>query len=326
MDKLKQNIYWIAVGAVALVLIALMVFLVFLPLGELQKARDELQATSEKLGKAAKRDQDPKNPKQKIVTKDYKAELSRRKDALDAAKAAGVERYVQASRRFKLFFEDGEAAPPSADFSARYKDALDNLIKGYRDKFKITKPAVADDKEKKDDEGGADNLPPKVGRVPEPLEDAMIPLAMQEYWMIEEVFKVCDKLGLGGLQLVDFPGRTSATKESYEYQAYTEAQVQLLMAPNRVEDFVSELFASDRVLFEIVELSYHRMPASVTSLAHLELAKQYKDALTAQKEDFKDVVQEPPVVVDLKLRAFDFKGEPAEKEEPKKDGKTPPKA
>ena len=88
MDKLKQNIYWIAVGAVALVLIALMVFLVFLPLGELQKARDELQTTSEKLGKAAKRDQDPKNPKQKIVTKDYKAELSRRKDALEAAKTA----------------------------------------------------------------------------------------------------------------------------------------------------------------------------------------------------------------------------------------------
>ena len=319
MDKLKQHGFWIAVGAIGLVLIGLMVFLVFLPLGDLTAANASLDDKIKDISNLAKR-------KEKVTrqiqpyTKVYEDVLKKKNSALEEARQKGVDAYLALSKKFTLYFDDQEAPPAVSEFSARYNVEMDKLIKGYRDAFGIKSVAV------EGQEADKDATPPKIDRVaPEQLgEDEKVPPIMKEFWYTQEVFKACNDLKLGGLKSIEFKGRFDPRKEALPYHALVEGTVQIELPPARLEDFVTALFSSERALFRLEELTYRRTPAGVTAMAPLEHTQPFKDAVEAQKVTYKDVLVEPTVFVEMRLSAFEFTKVPAEVE-PKPDGKTPDK-
>ncbi len=327
MEKLKQHGFLIAVGATGLVLISLMIFLVFQPIGHLADARSRLEAKIKQVNDLSKR-KDPLSKEIQPYTKKYEAFLDKKKAAFEEAREKGVEAYVALSRSFTLFFDDQETPPPLSEFSARYKDELDKLIKDYRDKFNIKPdPALVPGQE-----ADKDPTPPRIDRVTEQLDsEEKVPLVMREFWFTQEIFKACTHLELGGLKQIEFKGRFDSRKEAQPYHALLEGTVQVELPPSRLEDFVTAIFSSERVLFRVEELTFRRTPEGIVKMAPIEHSKPFKDALEAQKVSYKDVLSEPPVLLDLRLSAFEFTRVPPEAESsaeavpgapPKKPGKS----
>jgi hypothetical protein len=312
MDKIKQNSFWIAVGATGLVLAALTWFLVISKLFQLGELGAEIEKTTGTLKTTLK--------KEFLPLPEYKKYLEKKLEADKNALTEGVTFYESQGKAFDTFFDDQETAPDPASFSARYADELKGtkgILTEYRTKFGI-RPV---------DNQPEDQLAPVVSRI-EVLDEQNVPRAMKEFWIVDEIVKACTKLEIGGLKTVTFPGRTAADKdkEADLYHGVLEIEVDVEMPFSKLENFLTELFASQRVPFLVKEILMLKPLESVTQHVKLPVVKKYKEAADADKEDFRTLVPEPVVLFKLKLDAMDWKGIPVEAEpEPEMEKSDTPK-
>ncbi|HZN57290.1 MAG TPA: hypothetical protein VFD71_04375 [Planctomycetota bacterium] len=307
MDKLKQNSYWIAVGATCLVLLAAAYFLVVAPLGELSAKQEELNARIDKVDAALKR--------KDTVSKKLKAWLVEKNEADNQALEKGKEFYDAQGKPFDLYFNDAEAKPAVNEFSATYTDELKKLVEGYQQKFSIQPNA----------EDPTKTLPVIEPYTAEALNDENIPMAMKEFWVTEEIIKACEKLELGGLQSLKFPGRTDTKVDPLPYNRRVRTEVLMSLPAAKIEDLLSELFASQRVLFEVEKLEYSRTQDTLARYATLIQSDSYKDPTEAAKSRYEDKFPDPPVALKLDLWAFDYTGVPVIKEEAPPPAEAEPK-
>ncbi len=154
-----------------------------------------------------------------------------------------------------------------------------------------------------------------------------IPLAMMEYWIIEAVFKACDTLKLGGLQEIALPtefkeekvskGRRAKGPQSNYVARDIEATVTIEMRFSQIEDFLLNLFDNPRVPFvDVTEIKYSKTEEILNSRLKLVErmnigAESLEDGANGQgdEEDAKLVefpIPEPPVLVEIKLRALSW--------------------
>ena len=295
MDKLKENIFGIVLGAVGLLLLVLAYFLVFSPLQELSAKEEELKKTSD----SYKRLIDPKRTPH-VPTKEWLEYLDKQKEVDGSALKKGVEFYEEQAKAFHEYF-DGEQPPASDIFVQRYNDSIKALIDAYREKFHI-----------KVDPGQEDQAPPKVGKVEATAitDDKMMQVAMKEYWIIKDIFDAFTKLQSGGLRAIEFPGRGVEPKEAPKYYRLINCTVLADVPFSTIENLLTELFQSKRVPFELEELSYQKTPES---LAQFQIPKRTQvfrneNEAKAPDADYATLVPEPNVSLTLKLSAFDWQG------------------
>lgn len=311
MDKLKQNSFWIAVGATGLVLAALTWFLVISKVFELGELGAEIEKTAGDLQKTLK--------KEFLPLPEYKSYLQKKLEADKNALTEGVAFYESQGKAFDRFFDDQEAVPDPATFSARYADDLKRIVSEYRTKFGI-RPVEGQPEEQQ---------VPVVSKI-EVIDEQNVPRAMKEFWIVDEIFKACTKLEIGGLKLVDFPGRTVADKDAALYHGVLKILVDVEMPFSRMENFLTEVFSSQRVPFLVGDITMLKPLESVTQHVKMPVVKKYKEAADADKEDFRTLVPEPVVLFKLNLDAMDWKGipveaEPAPEAETKEKSDTPPR-
>src|SRR4026209_2586806 len=103
MDKLKQNSFWIAVGATGLVLAALTWFLVISKLFQLGELGAEIEKSADDLQKTLK--------KEFLPLPEYKKYLQEKLKADKNALTDGVTFYETQGKAFDRFFDDQETAP-----------------------------------------------------------------------------------------------------------------------------------------------------------------------------------------------------------------------
>ncbi|MBI4601904.1 MAG: hypothetical protein HY721_08070 [Planctomycetes bacterium] len=301
MDKLKQNAFWIGVGGMGVVLAVLLYFLVVDPLMKVADVQAEIDAKTDELQKAAKR-------KPEVAGRDYRDHLRKQRDQVKDARDRGIEVYDGLGRDFDRFFDEQDTPPGLSEFAARYKDDVDKLVKAYRDKHAIKPP-----------EENPESMPPKVGLMLDGLVEEKIPQAMKELWVIQAVFQAVDKLNLGGLKEIEFPGRNVPEKEVPEYNRWVDPTVKIELPFSQIENLLTELYSAPRVLFQLEELTCHKVPESVAPFVKIDRPEKVKAGTDPSKVRYEDVVLEPPVVCDLKLRVFDWTGVPEEKLKEKKE-------
>ena len=292
MDKLKENIFEISLGVVGVFLLVLAYFLVYSPLSELGAKESQMKKTISDYAKFT----DPKKYPF-LPTKEYKDYLEKQKEVDETALKSGVAFYDEQAKEFHEYF-DGSSDPPVADlFVQKYNDAIKALVDGYREKFHIK------------DDPQADQTPPVVKKV-EPIteENRMIPVAMKEYWMLKEIFDALTKHQIGGLRSIDFPGRAVEPKDAPKYYRSMNSTVQIDMPFSKIENVLTEIFQSKRVPFQWEELTYQKTPESLGQHQSLERSLPFKNETDAKAAEYSALVPEPPVLVTLKLSAFDWQG------------------
>ncbi|HVR76138.1 MAG TPA: hypothetical protein VMT52_17535 [Planctomycetota bacterium] len=301
MDKLKQNSFWIAVGATGLVLAALTWFLVIDKLFQLDELGAEIEKTAGDLQRTLK--------KEFLPLPEYKEYLQEKLKADMNALTDGVTFYEAQGKAFDRFFDDQEVAPDPATFSARYVDLHKDFVLQYRTKFGI-RPVEGQPEEQQ---------VPVVSRI-EVLDEQNVPRAMKELWIVEEIFRASTKLEIGGLKLIKFEARSVTDKDAAPYHGILEVQVDVEMPFSMMENFLTEVFSSPRVPFLVKDITMQKPLESVTQHVKMPVVKKYKEAADADKDDFRTLVPEPVVLFNLKLDAVDWKGIPVEAEpEPEAD-------
>lgn len=309
MNKLKENIFGIAVGGACLGLLVLGYFLVFMPLTTLGQKQAELDLKLKDL----KTLNDAKKT-QFVPTIGYARELKQRQETDDAALKEGAQYYADRTKPFQVFFGDAAAAPDSATFFAQYQTEIDKLVAAYREKFQIAAAAGQN----------PEDLAPKVSKMDlAGADEAKMAAAMKEFWIIQEVMNACVELELGGLQSIDFPGRTTVDKYPHPYYAAVAAEVQIDLPFSKKENFLTRVLESKRVPFVIESIVMRKKPEDLARYQGLELVKDFKQGDNPKAKAFDELVPEPNVSVTARLLGFDWKGIPEQVETPKDED--PPK-
>jgi Na+-transporting methylmalonyl-CoA/oxaloacetate decarboxylase gamma subunit len=291
MDKLKANIFGIAVGGIGIVLLVLAFLLVVQPLQSLGGIQSQIEEQTKKLQTLRK--------KKTIAVKEYLDHLKAKEAADNAALSEGVRTYEEQSKAFLAFFDGTNAQPDLNDFVTQYSDGIKKLIDDYRVKFKIAVEAEQ-----------ADQAPPKVAKI-DPIDESRIPLAMKEFWITSEIFAALNSLGVGGLKEIMYP-RLVEQKETVPYRAYQVVQVKVEMPFSKIENFITELYASKKVPFLLKDLSYQKTPESLGLFQALSRTEDYKDQGEAKRAGYDELVPEPGVLVSMTLLALEWQGIPAE--------------
>jgi hypothetical protein len=309
MNKLKENIFGVAVGGCAVGLLILGYFLVFRPLQTLGARQTELDARLKDL----KTLNDPKKTKF-VPNQPYSQALEARKEADAAALKEGEAYYTERTKPFQLYFNDAPSAPDPATFVSTYETQINQLVAAYREKFQIA-AAV---------EGNPEEVPPVISKMDlAGADDAKRAAAMKEFWFIHEVLTACMELELGGLLSVGFPGRGTADKYAHEYYGTVLCEVLIDLPFSRKEVLLTKLLESKRVPFVIESLVMRKRPEDLGRHQSMERIKDFKQGEDHKKGGFDDHVPEPNVSVTIRLLGFDWKGIPEaapekEKEDPKK--------
>jgi len=305
MNKLKENIFAIGVGGACLGLLVLGYVLIFMPLTTLGQKQAELDTKLKDL-KAL-------NDSKKtlfVPTPDYAKELARKQEADEAALKEGEQFYADRTKPFQLFFDDAATPSDSATFVSRYQTEIDKLVTAYREKFKIAAAAGQN----------PDDLVPKVSKMDLAVADeTKMAAAMKEFWIIQDVLNACMELDLGGLQSVDFPGRSAVEKNPHPYYATIIAEIQIDLSFSKKENLLTKILESKRVPFVIDSIVMRKKPEDVAKYQGLELVKVFKQGENPKAKPFEELVPEPNVSVTIRLLGFDWKGIPAPKEEEKKE-------
>jgi hypothetical protein len=299
MNKLKENAFEIATGGVLVLLLALVYFLVWQPMSTLGAKQARLEAKTKELRGLNDAKKTPEVP-----TQAYLELLTSRGEVEKNAISRGIEYYAEKGKKFQLFFEDAATAPDSATFLAAYTDGIRKLREEYQGKFgiKLTDP-------------GADvnQIPPRVS-TRDNLSDTDIPVAMKEFWITKAVFDACTALGIGGLQAVDFQGRTAVEKTPHPYYGKLPVQVTVELPFAKIENLVSKLLADERVPLILEELEAKKKAEPMASFKDLAVVHDFKEVGEAKKAAYQELVPEPDVVAVMKFHGLDWKGVPAEAE------------
>jgi hypothetical protein len=299
MDKIKQNLFAISIGALALALAA---FIYFWPVNQILSGIDgadqRLKSVDSRLNKFLKADPVP--------SEEYHDALAERQKQLERT-ILDAEDYMSAKqRRFNEFFEDKSENTSPADFKATFSTQVAEIKKKYLERFKRLSPedAVAQGKDAKD-------VMPFDVQETDVSDQATVKRAMKQFWIIDQVFQTLTKMELGHLLSVRFP--TARPKDELPAPPTLDLirvniEVQLPLA--KLESFLQDLFASERVPFLDVEsVQVERVPAQTIpnriiekSYDRSQLAEQDRETFTSQPE--------PEVEATLVLTVMDWKGLP----------------
>ncbi len=289
MDKLKQNLFPISVGAVGVVLLVLAYVLVFKKFQELAGVSAKVSQETSRLKTLVR-----KNP---LPVKEIEEQLEREIQSKKSALEEGIQFYEQRTRAFRTYFNN-EAQPQAlSTFVSEYNDGVTKLIEGYRSKFDI-----------KVEEGAADARP-TVDRV-DVTDESRIERAMKEYWIIQEVFRAFESLGLKGLKSIAFPARDVQPKEPPPYWRTIAFTVEAQVPFSKLEDLLTQLYASPMVSLILEELTLKKTPELIIPYLPLEKEVSFQDAVAASRQPYEALVPEPDAVVTLRFTAIDWKGVP----------------
>jgi Na+-transporting methylmalonyl-CoA/oxaloacetate decarboxylase gamma subunit len=291
MQKLKENIFAISVAGIAVVLLALAYLFVWQPLSDLGAMETRLDREITNLKKYDKR--------KFVPTEEYKERLEQVMAAARSDLEGGEGFYKERQQALSRYF-DNEAQPPSFDvFTSRYESSIKEMVQKYRTKFEIA-----------GDEAAQPDLPPAVERFPfdQTQAEKHIPLAMKEFWVAEAVFKACEALNLGGLKSITFPLRLDTKGEALPYHRLVKSEVVIEMPFSQIENLVTRLLATDKVIFQVEDLVMRKDPAALEKFKSLVIKQQYPSAEKAAEASYDSVVPEPGVSVTIKLHAIDWTG------------------
>ena len=157
-----------------------------------------------------------------------------------------------------------------------------------------------------------EETPPAVSKMTVDIE-TKIPRAMKEFWVVQELFKACNKFEIGGLQKVDFAGRLTVDKNPLPFRSYVEATVVIELPFSKLENFMSELYASTRVPFVLKEMTLTKTPEILGKHLSMETSVEFKDPRQSQTQDYDALIPEPNMVATMTLRALEWRGVPEEK-------------
>jgi len=309
MNKLKENIFAIAVGGMGIVLLVLLFFLVLRPLQSLGDKERKIDAETKNFAALAKR--------KELAIRPFLELLRKKKDANEAALKEGIAFYEEQAKTFLSYFDGATDPPPLNQFQTAYVDAIKKLVDEYRVKFGIKVEAEA-----------KEGAPPKISQV-ELAEDTRIPVAMKEFWIIQEIFQALNKLEIGGLKEIDFPSRLVEPKEPPPYRRHVSATVRVEILFSKIEPLLTELYSSKTVPFILEEFTYQKIqdpnsPSRIGEYQALQRDKDFKKEADASKDKYETLIPEPNVMATLKLIAIDWKGIPEEKETEKESEESAP--
>jgi hypothetical protein len=288
MDKLKENLYSIAVGLTVVVLLALSWFFVWRPIEELSSEEAALKRWTEDLQDYNRADFVP--------TAAYRSYLEEKREEKSKDLQEGVEWYEEKLGAFKKYFDGSDQVPQVGGFEAQLTTRLGELQSAYRQQFELPVDFVENPQS-----------PPVVGRrtIDPTRATEDIAGAMKEFWIIEAVFQACGKLGLGGLKKIDFPGRREKDKDAPPYHALILTEVVIDLPYHQLENLMTELFSSERVLLELEGLTVEKNP---------DLLEQYgkprevpfDTKVQSDGKSHRDLVVEPNVTGTLTFHAVDW--------------------
>lgn len=290
MDKLKENLFPISVGAIGIALLVLAYFLVFSRWQALGTTTRQVQDQIQRLKTISR--------KRPLPIEEQKRQLEEELESKAAALRDAAQFYDQKAGPFRLFFENSAEPQPLSTFVSLYNDGITKLVDEYRSKFGIKV------------EEGAQDVRPRVSKIEPIADESRIERAMREYWIIAEVFRAFETLGVGGLKSIEFPGRDVAPREPPPYWRTIAFTVEADVEFSKLEDLLTELYASQVVPFLLEELTVKKSPDSVAKYLALETEASFKDAVAASRPSYDELVPEPPAAVTLKFTAIDWKGVP----------------
>lgn len=296
MDKIKENLFPISVGAIAVVLLAMIYFLVYSPLSELHSTEKSLNTQKGVIDKLANL---PMVPTKKYI--DY-LEQQKLTDEQDVQEALAS--YNERTSKFREFFGGRPEAPSLSAFTGVLNDAISDKIRQYQSDFVPDAEIV-------------DATNPQAGRplveIPPPLVEDDMPRLMREYWIFEEILDACTELQLGGLVSISYPLRLNPEKgDFYNWQ---QVLVEIHMPPSKLEDLLTKLFSSERVPFVMKDVIAKNIQTYAESFVEIVKRGKFANQNESESHPYEEVVPEPPVHVTLTLNALNWTGEVTETEE-----------
>lgn len=308
MDKLKENAYWISLGAVVVVLLLLAWFLIVDRIfggSPGQKTVTTLGTQLERLVEKIEAYTD----REVVPTEDYEEYLRKKLELVRLDRNDGARFYNDRMQKFNEYFDGSVQTPDFGKFASLYFEKLDKIVKDYRERFDITPPEV-DENERPRSSRDQVELPPKVHRFDQSaiIGEESVARAMKEYWITKSLFDALEKLEIGGLQEILFEGRDLIDEEETEYIRTIDAQVTLEMPFSKIEDLITELFRADRVLFLLDGFSVEKKPEHLAPNLELKTVQVFENRDEADRAKYEELVPEPNVSVVLRLKAFEWKG------------------
>ena len=289
MDKLKENLFPVSVGAIVIALGALIWFLIVSPLMELNQTQKSLDAATRKLKGYTKMEYVP--------VESYEALLEQQLQALNSDLAEAAEFYDEKVKSFQLYFDDQEQAPNRASFSADLNDRINQVLAQYQSDFGVTLKDPTSPREG----------PPTVQLV-EPALPSEIQKVMKEYWIFDEVVKACSKLEIGGLQDISYPARNAP--KTYANHRALEVAVSVHLPYSKVEALLTELYSSPRALFQLQKLVYRNLPSMLEPYQELVKKKEFANRSESDAEPYDSVFPEPSAEALFTFHVVDWTGMP----------------
>lgn len=311
MDKLKENAFAYSLAGLGVIFLVLFYMLVLGPLGTFATKQEDLEKGDSSLKKLLRLEVLPRPAYVDYVKQ--QGELN--KSAFDTT----LENYREKTKAFQLYFGDEPTPPPN--FYPPYQDGINALQRAYREKHNLATAPVDTRR------GQPVDLPASVELVKQEdvttMPEEAIPLAMKQYWIVDEVFRACETLKLAGLGSIRFPKAASRDRgfaKEKEQQLvdfdYITAEVKINLRFREIDAFLRALYASERVPF--------LEPEEITVTKNEELQKDWLKLPRLQEYDSigeaknvvydKDIV-EPTLEVTFLLRALDYRGLREVKEE-----------
>lgn len=244
MDKIRENLFGISVGALTLgLLVVAWLFVlgpVFGTLSEGGGAQRDINSSLRKLKGYAKLENLP--------TKDLIEELEKQQRALKSALDSGNAVYDAIKGDFDRLFEGTDPSQP-ADFKTQYNDKLSELVSDYIDAF----PRAAGMTEEEANAQGVRKSQVIAGLKISSKENISsaedVIRAMKEYWVAKKVCDTLHALEIGGLKSLSFLGRgkTEASlkkgEELPDHYRWVESQIELDIAFDKILPFLSSLYS-----------------------------------------------------------------------------------
>jgi len=298
MDKLKENLFPISVAAMVIALGALIWFLIAAPLLELGDKQRLLATATTRLRNY--------NKAEHVPIGRYRDHLAKQLEIYKNDVADAADFYDQKVKSFQLFFNDQELAPEQATFSADLNDRISQVLSQYQSDFGVQ---VVDPSAPRDG-------PPTVDLF-QPTLPSEIPKVMKQYWMFDEVVKACSKLEIGGLLSIKYPAPSDATHEFYNT---IDVEVTVRLPYSKVEDLVSELYLSERVLFQLQKLVYRNLPTMLEPYQELVHVKEFANRSESDAEPYDMVFPEPNADAVFLFHVVDWTGVPDEPDDGDDEG------
>lgn len=245
MDKIRENLFGILVGALSLGLVAFAYFFVFAGLSALGEdgVQGDIKTELQSMKAYERRDH--------IPSSELHDRLQEQQKAISTALETGKEFYASIKRDFDRLFPGMPSDPRDlvpADFKPLYTDAVDALKEAYIEAYPQAAPPTGEEEtfragQKKKDAGfaGLEIQIMPVTTIPE------VQRAMKEYWVSKRVCDVLHGLDIGGLQEIKFPGRGVVDENAPSHFKAIKAEITLDMPFHKLLPLLAAIYSRPQV-------------------------------------------------------------------------------